>query len=169
MSQYDEGITWFPSKVDWWLGVLLAVAPGICVYILLASLVTSDQEGITAGLTSCAFIGAIYLLLVIPVRYGIGPDTLIIRFGVVRQQVRLGDIVEVKPTNNPLSSPALSLDRLAVRTGKGPFRTTMISPDERDTFLAMLATAAGLEREGDRLVRSGRNGRGSSMEGPRGA
>jgi hypothetical protein len=31
----------------------------------------------------------------------------------------------------------------------------MISPADRETFLVMLATNAGLKREGDRLVRPG--------------
>ena len=86
-------------------------------------------------------------------RYGIARDDLIIRFGVVRQRIRLDEIREVVPTHNPLSSPALSLDRLAIRTGPSIFSGTMISPADREVFLATLALRTGLRQDGNRLVR----------------
>jgi hypothetical protein len=92
---------------------------------------------------------------VIPVRYGVSSDRLVIRFGVVRRHVDLAAIREVYPTHNPLASPALSLDRLAIRTGDGPFGMSLISPGEREEFLSALASGAGLVRNNDRLVLPG--------------
>jgi hypothetical protein len=46
------------------------------------------------------------------------------------------------------------LDRLRVRFGEGFFKAVMISPAERDEFLHHLASAAGLQQDGDRLTRS---------------
>jgi len=92
--------------------------------------------------------------LVFPMRYGLDDTHLQVRFGICRQRIPLADILEVHPTRNPLSSPALSLDRLHVQFGQGIFKTVMISPAERSRFLDDLAKTAGLKREGDRLVRA---------------
>lgn len=140
---------WFPSKVDWWLGIILALLP----FASLGVLVASDPAEVMAGAVSGLVIAALYGLLVFPMRYGIARDELIVRFGVVRQRIPLDTIQEVVPTHNPLSSPALSLDRLAVRTGTGLLSATMISPADRDAFLSTLAMHSGLRRDGDRLVR----------------
>lgn len=90
----------------------------------------------------------------IPIRYGIEDNWLIIRFGVVRRRIPLSDIREVHPTHNPLSSPALSLDRLAIRIDDGYMGMSLISPAQREEFLTLLASSAVLAREGDRLVRA---------------
>jgi hypothetical protein len=86
-------------------------------------------------------------------RYGLDDTHLLVRFGICRKRIPLVDILEVNPTHNPLSSPALSLDRLRVQFGPGAFQAVMISPAERNRFLDELAQKAGLKREGDRLSR----------------
>ncbi len=147
---------WFRSKVDWWLGLLLVLLPVLLVVNAYAVLQGGVREDVVAMVFALALTAAIYGLLLVPVRYGVAPDELIVRFGVVRQRIALSDITEVHPSRNPLSSPAFSLDRLAIRTGRGALRQTLISPADRETFLVTLAFHAGLEREGDRLVRTGR-------------
>jgi hypothetical protein len=142
---------WYPSKVDWWLAILLAVGPLACVAALVGAVVAGG--GAIVAWAGALFIAAIYLGLVFPMRYGIEGDALVVRHGVVRQRIPLKDISEVAPTRNPLSSPALSLDRLAIRFGEGFFKSAMISPAAKAEFLDELAVAAGLRRDGDRLVR----------------
>lgn len=149
----DSQCLWFPSKVDWWLGIILALLPVVSLGVLLTSLVSEDPAELVSAVISCAVTAGIYGLLVFPMRYGIAEDDLVVRYGVVRHRIRLERIQEVAPTHNPLSSPALSLDRLAIRTGSGLFAETMISPADREAFLATLAMRAGLHRDGDRLVR----------------
>lgn len=58
------------------------------------------------------------------------------------------------PTRNPLSSPALSLDRLHVQFGQDLFNAILISPADRDRFLTGLAEQGGMKRVGDRLCRT---------------
>jgi hypothetical protein len=96
---------------------------------------------------------AIYVGVLFPMRYGLDDTHLLVRFGLLRLRIPLADIAEVQPTRNPLSSPALSLDRLSVQFGKGILDTVMISPADRGHFVDALAQKAGLKREGDRLVR----------------
>ena len=56
----------------------------------------------------------------------------------------LNEIEEITPTHNPLSSPALSLDRLWIsyrRAGKK--RAVMISPEDKEGFLKAVARRGG--------------------------
>lgn len=153
MSNAD--VRWFRSKIDWWMGLILVALPVIELGGLAAALRNGNAEAITSMAVAFGMVAAIYGLLVIPVRYGVSSDRLVIRFGVVRRYIDFAAIREVYPTHNPLGSPALSLDRLAIRTGDGTFGTSLISPAEREEFLSTLGSGAGLVRDNDRLVRPG--------------
>ena len=153
MSTSDDSATWFPSKVDWWMRIVLLLPPIAMLWALGVTLSTPGQPEIGALVIGFVTVIAIYGGLVFPVRYGIGADELVVRSGMTRQHIKLSAIQDVTPSRSALSSPALSMDRLAVRTGAGFNKTTLISPDDREVFLFTLATAAGLRRDGDRLVR----------------
>lgn len=144
---------WYPTKVDTWLAVLVALGPLMTLIMLLVSVVTGtwDAALVTAG--ALVFLGLLLGGLVWPMRYGLVGDELIIHHGLMRQHIKLSDICEVSPTNNPLSSPALSLDRLLIRFGPKWTQRVMISPREQPGFLAELAQRAKLTRAGERLVR----------------
>ena len=148
---------WYSSKVDWWLSLILFVLPLVSLSVLATSLASGNSAEMITAVGMCVFTAALYGLLIIPIRYGITQDELIVRFGVVRQRIPLAAIQEVYPTHNPLSSPALSLDRLAIRTGGGPFASAMISPANKDDFLNTLAIRAGLQRYNDKLMRLAKN------------
>jgi hypothetical protein len=105
------------------------------------------------GIAVAVFVAALYVGLLFPIRYGINDTHLIVRHGLCRYRIPLADISEVQPTRNPLSSPALSLDRLRIQFGQGFFKGVMISPAERDRFLNDPAERTGMKREGDRLLR----------------
>ena len=90
-----------------------------------------------------------------PIYYIVTATELLVRAAVFRWRIPLDQIIEVYPTHNPLSSPALSLDRLRVNYKRPSGKTwwVMISPKEKEQFLDDLAKAAGLEKDGNRLVR----------------
>ncbi len=146
-------VRWYPSKIDWWLVPLLALPPVTAIAVCVALAAGGKSADLPIGLAMVLVVVGIYFGLVFPMRYGIDDHQLTVRFGIVRQRVPLADIQEVRPTRNPLSSPALSLDRLQVRFGPGLFKSVMISPGDRAGFLDDLARTAGLKRDGDRLVR----------------
>ncbi|MCE2616783.1 MAG: PH domain-containing protein [Phocaeicola sp.] len=53
--------------------------------------------------------------------------------------IPISDIIEVKKTHNPLSAPALSLDRLEIKfLDRGRKNMVLISPKRQDEFLAAL-------------------------------
>ncbi len=141
----------FPSKIDGWIGLLLAVGVLVPLGVAVAALVRGDA----IGLVPCACVFLLYAGLVYPMTYEVRPDALVIRFGLVRSRIPYARIRRVVPTRNPLSNPALSLDRLHVDAGSsaGP----CISPREKAAFLAALAEhTPHLVRVGDALLpRSG--------------
>lgn len=131
-------IAWYRSKVDWWILVLLGLPPFSSVAILTTAIQTGDMVMVgIAGLIGL-FVAALYVGVIFPLRYGLTSSALVIRNGMLRTEIPLKLIREVKPTRNPLSSPALSLDRLSVRFGEGRFKEVLISPANRDEFLQRL-------------------------------
>ena len=149
----DMEVRWFRSKVDRWLGLVFLVLPLVELTALATALRSGDQEAVLATAVGVGLVVAVYGLLLIPVRYGLSSECLIIRFGVVRRRIPFGSIDEVRRTHNPLAAPALSLDRLAIRVHGTRLGLHLISPLEREEFLSDLAERAGLARDGDRLVR----------------
>lgn len=141
----------FPSAVDRWLLVLLVALPLICVATIVASILSG--EGLLASLAGLLIVLVIYGGLLYPVYYELEPDGLLIRFGFVRQRIPYARIRAVRPTVNPLSSPALSLRRLRVEYGAGPLSFALISPVRREAFLDALAARTGLVRENGGLKR----------------
>lgn len=142
---------WFASKVDTWVAALLAL-PAVMAVAAVAWTVYRGQDVWLA----LGALGAVLLFLfglVVPIRYGIGQGELVIRHGLVRQRCRLTEIQSVTPSRSPLSSPALSLDRLEIRTGERWSQRVLVSPAEREAFLRVLAEQGGLRRDGAALVR----------------
>lgn len=144
-------VRWYPSKVDWWMYPLLSTPFVITGAVLVTALFTG--EGLLAALIPAVVVVAVFGGLVVPMRYGITDDEIVIKHGLMTQRAKLSEIVEVYPTRNPISSPALSLDRLFVSTGKGFFKSIMISPESREEFMAELEKKAGLRRVGEKWVR----------------
>jgi hypothetical protein len=64
----------------------------------------------------------------------------VVRAGPFRWQVPLETLRSIRPTRSPLSSPALSLDRLELRYGQG--RVLLISPADGARFVAELSARA---------------------------
>lgn len=143
----------FPSKRDAWLiGVLLA-ALGVSLVSLIATLFAPRTDSsfgwvLAIWLFAALFIGWAWTTT----DYTLTSGDLLVRSGPFRWRVPLAEIQEITPTRNPLSSPALSLDRLEIVYGKG--RRLLISPRERNRFLrALVEQVPQLELQGDRVVR----------------
>lgn len=145
--------TVYRSKTDWWLGAVL--------WVSILAMVASAGSLWVAGGSPVLSLGSAALFLALAAfivwilrgtRYELYPDRLLVRSGPLRWTVPLAAIEEVHPTRNPLSSPALSLDRLQV-SYRGSRVGIMISPEPRGAFLQDLAARAPhLELLGDRLI-----------------
>lgn len=132
----------YHSKVDLLLLVILTtsiftpVALGLTIFLFAAEERAAGGLMFLIGLTTGVFI----LWLIYPLYYQITADVLLIRCGPLRWNIPLIAITEIQPTHNPLSAPALSLDRLLIRyREKGQSTFVLISPKDRDAFLDEIA------------------------------
>ena len=144
----------YPSKVDWWLAALILVGP-LSPPLLAFFLASDAEDGLDRLKVILPFVAGTFVLLLAlayPVRYTITPEELVVRSGLRRWRIPLAAIVQVSPTSDPRSSPALSLDRLRVDRSDGG--EILISPRDKHAFLDELAARSGMKRSGDRLERA---------------
>ncbi len=124
----------FKSKIDRWLLYLLIA---VIVFEVVVLGVAATQAGsvvaalsiVAAALLIVALIGS----LLVRTHYTVQGNILRIASGPFSWKVPVDQIESVKATRNPLSSPALSLDRLQISYGKG--RRIMVSPADKAGFL----------------------------------
>ncbi len=142
----------YRSKVDAWLAAMLIGAFLLTLLLTLAEVFSSAWWIVLLVFAVWGFV----LSLLFPLYYEITPSSLLVRSGWIRREIPLTCIQRVFPARNPLSAPALSLDRLQVDYTRGSLpRFVLISPRDTTGFLRNLAESAGsLEMQGDRLVRS---------------
>jgi hypothetical protein len=155
----------YRSKVDPWLPMVLLLPILLPLAIGLTILTSGSAPAPLGWMILLVSPGVVLLLLLVgwPATYdpeatrADGEPILRVRSGyLVRYDVPLAQITEVKPSRNPGGSPAWSLDRLEIvyPTASGLHRSLLISPRDRDAFLDELARRAGnLGRVGDRLTR----------------
>lgn len=126
----------YRSAVDAWLVVVLAAGGLIALMAGVSVFVAGDAAA--RGIAALAVLMGVGLPLWIltTTSYTLDEGVLLVRSGPVRRRVPIADITGVTPTRNPLSSPALSLDRLRIEV-RGA-RPVMISPADRSGFIADL-------------------------------
>ena len=149
----DANAKWYSAKIDWWIALILCLPPAAAVTVFIRSLLFGELVGLAVGIGMTFCVGCIYFGLLFPMRYGLSDEQFLVRSGIFSQGIPLNDISEVRPTFNPLSSPALSIDRLRIQYGQAGGKAVMIAPADRGRFLDELAEKTGLERKGDRLFR----------------
>lgn len=123
----------YDSKVDAWLAAIVALA-AIAAIAATWQVAMVPLPGKWPIILLILLIGvALPAWIFLATRYTLTPTELLVRSGPFRWRVPLREIVRVVPTRSPLSSPALSLDRLRIDYARG--RSIMISPRARDEFL----------------------------------
>jgi uncharacterized membrane protein YdbT with pleckstrin-like domain len=124
----------FKSKIDrWLLYLLIAVMIFEVVVLGIAATQTGDPVAAVSIVAAALLIVALIGSLLMRTHYTVAGNTLRIASGPFSWKVPLDQIESVEATRNPLSSPALSLDRLQIRYGNG--RRVMVSPADRAGFL----------------------------------
>ena len=123
----------FESKKDRWLTLILGFSAFIDIAAALF-LIRVDMaflpKAITVGVLLAS--GILILWIMIGTRYVIDRGILTAYCGPFRWRVPLDAIHDIEPTRSPLSSPALSLDRLKLSYGDG--KSILVSPAEKERF-----------------------------------
>lgn len=143
----------YPSKRDLWIAALLWVTVLILLFGAWVVWQAPGEPLYRLGLTAVFALFAGFIVSILHgTRYELRGEELVVRSGPIRWSRSVHAIREVTPTRSPLSSPALSLDRLAIRV-RGARVPVLVSPAAREEFLAdLLRRAPHLERRGDGLV-----------------
>ncbi len=126
----------FASRIDGWLLVVLLGSALACLFAA-SSIMLSRMPGpwwIAAALLLLGCVLPVWLL--VATNYVLTATALDVRSGPFKWQVPIADVTNIAPTRNPVSSPALSLDRLRIDYGDG--RWILISPREKDRFVREL-------------------------------
>ena len=124
----------FRSKVDLgFVGILVGVPLTLFLIIVSATglqrswLFPYALAGVLAVWLICFWIGRNTV-------YTLTDDALIVRSGPFFWRVAFADVREISPSRDSRFSPALSLDRLCLKYGKG--RYLLISPADQAGFLS---------------------------------
>lgn len=130
----------FASKVDGWLVPVMLLAFAGMVAALIGVLVepTPWPVRIVTAVT-VVLVTALLFSVFRNTWYEVGETELRIVSGPFRWKIPFEDIVEIKPTRNPLSAPALSMDRLKITYGRRKFM--LVSPANKEGFIAALEQA----------------------------
>jgi membrane protein YdbS with pleckstrin-like domain len=126
----------FPSKIDTWLlGVIAAVLLGNLILIIVLWLNLPNNTTVAAISTTALLLAVLAAIawLFLSTQYTVRSNHLIVRSGPFSWRIPIDTIAKVKATRNPLSAPALSLDRLEISYGDR--RTILVSPKDTAGFL----------------------------------
>ena len=119
----------YQSKVDLWLMCFIATV--LMLPLLLALFL---GESLWPAILACALVVAFSLWLYTATKYIVTKDKVTICAGLYTVNIPLKAITSVKKSQDPISSPAFSLDRLHIAYGDG--KSILISPKHQDRFLA---------------------------------
>ncbi len=126
----------YRSKVDG----KIALVTGLAVVVLGATGATLPDRNHDAAVALhvvSLFCLALCVWTLLGTYYVIDATSLIVRSGPFHWTLLLREIRSVQPSRDTRSGPALSFDRLRIEYGAG--RILMVSPREKDAFLADLA------------------------------
>ena len=115
----------YKSKVDWWLMVIIF---GVLFFPIIQGVI--EKEYIVSIFS--LLIVVLILLLFRSIKYKIDGNNLIIW----KNKIDINSIKKIYKTKNPLSSPALSIDRIAIVYNK--YDEVLISPKEKMDFINQL-------------------------------
>lgn len=123
--------TVYKSKIDTWLAAILAFSISISLFSAAIVLSTGGHSWVAVVIV---FLGVgLPLWLLVGTSYCLECGHLHVKSGPFKWHVPVASITGITPTRNPLSSPALSLDRLRIEYGLK--KTIMISPRDKAVFL----------------------------------
>lgn len=146
--------TYYPSKRDAWIVAVVWSALAIMAFSFVTVLRAPGPPLASIG-TGAVLFGAAWLCLSIlnSTGYTLTDRELLIRSGPFRTRIDLETLDQVTPSRIALSSPALSLDRLRLRTRRNRFGV-LISPEHKHAFVQqLLARCPHLERVGELSLR----------------
>ena len=123
----------FRSKIDGWMIPLVLVAIAGSLVALVAVFAFPAPWPVRALVAVLVVVMTFLLMSVFRnTFYEVGDSELRVVSGPFRWTIPIADITAIVPSRSPLSSPALSLDRLKLSFGKR--KSLLVSPEDKEGF-----------------------------------
>lgn len=137
IEKQEPGVT-YRTAVDWWLGLLLGGCIVSEIWLAVEPIVKTGKIDWAMLLIAVVVSGIVVPLF--GIKYVMYPEHLLVSMSVYgKARIRYEDIVDVKKTYNPLSSAAMSINRIQIDyVENGVHHMVLISPVRRKTFLKEL-------------------------------
>lgn len=150
---FPDVVLIFRSKIDRWLLALVAVPLALSVGATVSALLAHPPFEAVLLIVGLEVLVLLFVSWTFRSTYYLVSDREVVaRSGPFRWRIEIATIESIRPSRNPASSPAMSLDRLEVRYGRG--RTLLVSPADRIDFLdAIVVRSNGLRRMGEEVRR----------------
>lgn len=120
----------FKSKVDIWMAIIFIFIPISMIYGVIT-------EPSAVLLLVTVFIIVLLCILFFGTKYVIEKDELIVYGGIYKKRIPIKQIRSLRPSKNPLSAPAMSIDRIEI-TFDPHIQVILVSPKEREQFVKKL-------------------------------
>ena len=125
----------YRTAIDWWLGLLLVACEVLFLYLVIEPIIRRGTVEWSMVLLTVGM--SILILPLFGIKYVLYSEHMLISMSLYgKARVRYADIVEVKKTNNPMSSAAMSLRRIQIDYVEDDVhRMVLISPKNRNNFI----------------------------------
>ena len=129
----------FRAKIDWWLLLIFVVITANIIFKIYQEVHHSSMGTNFSHLIIYSLVIVVIWFPIFSTYYVVENSTLVIKSLVFHWKINIDDIIQIEPTHNSLSSPALSLDRFKISYMKnGRMTSIMISPKEKEDFISTL-------------------------------
>jgi len=132
----------FKSKVDGWLAAVLLGVAFLPILMIGGAIIfgaIGGRDAVVIGV-ALSFPSLLILWMFFGTFYFLDKELLVVRAGPVRLDVLLSSIKSIAPVRSMVAAPALSTDRVEIVYGD--YKRLLISPENRDAFLASLRACA---------------------------
>lgn len=120
----------FKSKVDIWMAIIFILIPISMIYGVI-----TEPSAILLLIT--ALIIVLLCILFFGTKYVIEEDELIVYGGIYKKRIQIRQIRSLRPSKNPLSAPAMSIDRIEI-TFDPHIQVILVSPKDKELFVKKL-------------------------------
>jgi len=121
----------YPSAVDAWIALCLIGTPLVPISMGLYQMSTSNETGTTLVIIG-VFFAVFIFLVVIPCRYTVTNNQIVIRCGLLKKTIEISKIEGLSLSSDMTASPALSLKRVKIDYENSYL---LISPNNRAAFI----------------------------------
>ena len=130
----------FESKVDVWLVALVVASFALPVVLAISNAMRSGWGEATLILLIGVVPPALLVGFVFRNTYYVITDEAIIANCLFRRTVPLASVISLRPTRNPLSAPALPLDRIEIVSDSAG--SLLVSPKDKNAFVRAVVARA---------------------------